>query len=293
MKKKIITSGEEIAVKPWVAFILSLFATGLGQVYSGSAAKGAAFMLLRVLSVISVPCYAAVNPDASILLPALTAVCAFVVLSLASPFEAMASAIPDRKITRRKFNSVQFYSGFAAISILLLALSLMVFFSFFTLCRADADYSPLVSRGDILLVNKTAREYRNGQSVLYRNMPLRIISCPGETAGYLNGRFTLNGTELPISAFTEDELQSLSLNSLEVLSETGGGYRYAVIKPAVKTVYKIVTDDKKYFAAPDDRRDTSRFTTLTAGEITGIFEGVLFSPQRKAVVIKPAAAIIL
>lgn len=289
MKKKIIISGDEKSVSPLLAFVLSLAVTGLGQIYCGKAARGAAFMLIRVIAVISVPCYSALTPGANASAEIASAVAVFLLISLLSPAEALAGALQSRGcIKKKRYSSPGYYTAFASASLVITALSLLFFFSCFSFFRAGSAFNPLVEQGDILVANKIKRTYTHGEAVFTSDYTLtRIIALPGESADYNNRILSVNGTALHRSIYTEDELDTMHLSDNNVISEHNGTYRYAVISAPGKFTVSMRASSGEYCTALDERKDAGSFMKIPAGSIAASFEGVLISPSRKAVLIIP------
>lgn len=289
MKKKLIISGADRRINPWLAFMLSLAVTGLGQVYSARAARGTAYMLLRVIAVIAIPCYSVLNPGANVAAEIASAITVFILVSVISPVEALSMAIISRRHSvKKKYNSAAYYSLFAVASLCITALSLLLFFSCFSFIRASAAFNPLVAQGDILIVNKMNRSYSGGDAVFDRNYSLfRIIALPGETVSYKNRIMIVNGTELRRSIYTEEELNSLNLTDNNVTSESSGRYSYAVIPPAEKFSISMQLSGGEYCAAADERKNADSFIKIRSASIAASFEGVLVSPSRKAMIITP------
>ncbi|HPS57422.1 MAG TPA: S26 family signal peptidase [Spirochaetota bacterium] len=289
MKKKIIVSGADKRVNPWLAFMLSLAVTGLGQVYRGKAARGTAFLLFRVIAVISVPCYSVLNPESNVAAEIAAAITAFLVITILSPAEALVCALQSGgSIKKKKYSSAGYYIVFSAVSLGITALSLVLFFSCFSFFRSSSAFNPLVEPGDILIANKIKRVYTRGESVFDMNYSLlRIIALPGETVSYKNRILSVNGVDLHRAIYTEDELNSLNLTDNNVTSEYNGQYRYAVIPSMEKFTITMETSGSEYCAASDERKDAGSFTKIPAGAIAASFEGVLISPSRKIVLVTP------
>lgn len=289
MKKKIIISGAQRRVSPWAAFMLSLAVTGLGQLYCGRAARGAALMLLRVIAVISVPCYSALNPDANVASEIACAISVFIAITVLSPVEALAAAVQSGgKIPAKRYSSAGFYSVFAAASLCITALSLVLFFSCFSLFRSHTSFSPLVEAGDILIANKIRHSHAHGEAVFSSDRSLlRIIALPGETAAYENRKLSVNGIELHRSVYTEEELNDLHLTDNNVTCEHNGRYRYAVVPSDEKFSIVMRMSDTEYGAALDERKNADSFIKITAGSTASSFEGVLISPSRKIMLVLP------
>ena len=92
------------------------------------------------------------------------------------------------------------------------------------------------------------------------------------------GRILLDNSEIPLSIFTEKELNLISVTDSDVISELNGSSRYPVIKS--NTIITVDAELRKdeYFAAPDDRNRSGHFTKISHDKIYGRIEGILFSP---------------
>jgi signal peptidase I/TM2 domain-containing membrane protein YozV len=289
VKKKIIISGDEKSVSPLLAFVLSLAVTGLGQVYCGKASRGAAFMLIRVIALISVPCYSVITPGANAAAEIAVAITAFMLITLLSPAEAMAGALQSRGcIKKKRYSSPGYYTAFASAALVITALSLVFFFSCFSFFRAGSAFNPLVEQGDILVANKIKRTYTHGEAVFTRDYSLvRIIALPGESADYNNRILSVNGIALQRSIYTEDELSTMHLTDNNVTAEHNGLYRYAVISVPEKFSVSMRALSSEYCTAADERKDAGSFIKIPADSIEASFEGVIISPSRRAVLITP------
>lgn len=288
-KNKIIISGADKKAGPWLAFLLSLAVTGLGQVYCGKASRGTAFMLLRVIAAISVPCYSVLLPEANVAAEIAVAVTSYLVITIMSPIEALASTLKTGgRIKMKQYTNRLFYVFFAAASLCICAISTIFFFSCFSFSRAYSAYSPLVAHGDILIINKIRKEHTRGEMIFSRDYSLlRIIALPGETVSYKNRVLSINGSELHRSVYSEEELNQLHLTDNNVTAEHNGMYRYAVIPSTDKFSVSIKTGEDEYCTAADERKDAGSFGIITSGAIAASFEGVLISPSRKVILVKP------
>lgn len=265
-----------------IAFTLSLLVTGLGQVYCGSASRGIVLMLLRVVSVIAVPCYGFINPGENMLTEIFIAVSAFLLITISSPAEALVRAYLSRQTVKQKYNRYSFYISFTIVNIILTLFSISVFFTVFELCVNPESQRPLFIKGDILAVNRINIPYRSGETVMGQNcIPVRVTGLPGESVIFSNGRFSINGSELPRSIYSETELSGKSLWDNDVVLEQNGNSSYAVV-PSKKNIKLTATPGKnEYYTAPDDRNMTVNFGVLTADSIKGRIEGIFFSPARR------------
>ena len=130
MKSGIIISETGLNRYPWLAFTLSFFFTGLGQVYNGDLAKGIVFFLLRIFTfVFPVAVIILRNYDSYISFFGAAAVINILIWIL-SPVEAMYTARGLDVINLKKYNSLIFYIPYCVINTSLI-LSSLFFVSLF------------------------------------------------------------------------------------------------------------------------------------------------------------------
>lgn len=291
MSKRIIISGSVRKLNPLLSFVLSLFATGTGEIYSGSPQRGIALALIRAASALAVPYYSVINIRDSHLTGVMVSVLFFLFITVSSPLHAMYLAFKNKRIVLAGYSSAKFIIFFAVSSILVTSVSVTVFFSFFSIKRINKSYPPVVEQGDIAVIKKTGNaSWNRGETVVLNNENsslLRIIGLPEENVSYSKGRFSVDGTELSLSIFSENELKKLSLSDLNVISETSGRFRYPVIQNREKYSINMTLSRDEFFAAPDDRNSTESFLKIKNENIYGRMEGLLFSVKRSAILIKP------
>ncbi len=291
MARGIIISGRERPTNGPAAFLLSLLITGAGEVYSGTPQRGIALAMARIASLMIIPFHSAIKPGESHITGIFLSLLVFFLITLISPICALLTAIKRKRIIIRKYSSAGFVIIFCIMSLVLLALSLLIFLSSFSIIRAPIDSSPLVLKGDIIAVKKSGHDaYAKGSLVMLKQsgrQMTRIIAAPGDSVKYHNGRFIINGSDTAQSIFTDDELKSLSITSYDVISESGGAFRYPVINAAGQHSLKISLGGDQYYTAPDDRGGQSLFVPVKNDDISGRVEGILFSYKRIAFAIKP------
>ena len=282
LNRKIIVSTTGRKNNKWIAVFLSLFFTGLGQVYAGYAVQGIVFLLLKILSALLLPFYSLWEDSTLLAAGILTEMVIFILLSMAAALHAFILCV---KVNVRSswYNSLPSYILYGFLSSLLTLLSLIVFFSFFGIEKITDDAAPLMRKGDIIAVKKISRErFSRGELILMKKdgavKIARIIALPGENVSCEKGRFIVDDYELPLTIFTENELHNLSVSDYDVISEQNGTWRYPVIKGSRDLNMKAVPDEKRYFVSPDDRRDSASMSRVSLEDITARVEGILYSP---------------
>ena len=291
MSKKIIISGRERILKPYIAFIFSFFITGAGEIYSGSPQRGIILALMRAAAPLALPFYAVTNIKSSYLTEIFLSLLFFLSVSLFSPFNALIITLKKKRIVVSKFSSVKFAAVFAGCNLIITLLALSLFFSFFSIRLIHKNYPPVIEQGDVAVINKfIGYPLRKGETILLKNDGngiLRLIGLQGEKVIYSKGRFSVQGSEIPQSVFTESELKKFSVADFDVISETEGSFKYPVIQNRDQYAQNITLKDDEYFAAPDDRNEISGFIKIKKENIYGRVEGVLFSIKRLKFLIKP------
>ena len=270
---------------------MSLLFTGTGEIYSGSPLRGIILALLRSASLLAVPFYSFTNIKSSYLTEVFISLVFFTFITFLSPLYAVFISIRIKKIVISGVSSVKFIVLSVIFNSALTIVSAAVFFSFFSVIRVDQNYPPIIEPGDIALIKKSENPvYRSGEMIVLKDENLslaRIIGIPGEIISSVKGRFSVDGSELPLSIFTEEELNKFSLTDYDVISETQGGYKYPVIQNKSSYKLNIFLKDDRYFAVPDDRNDLAGYAAVNSSNIYGRLEGLLFSSKRVKLLIKP------
>jgi len=279
LTKKIITSSINRKGKPLRAATLSLFFIGLGEVYAGSLFIGASLLLLRTLILVSVPFYSYLNPHVNNKYAIIISLLLVILVSFISPVIAYIKAREMKLI--KWYNKYIFYLSFAAISLITTFIAIVVYFSFFCFYKAEADYSPLISKGDIVLVQKNCPLYTYGDLILIPSEPYaiigRIIGLPGETVEYSSGRFIVNESHLHLSVFSEEDLKNFSLTDYDIYAEKNSNIYYPVIKNSNFKLNKTKCSPQEYFLAPDNRNLSNFFIKATEDKFYGKILATVYS----------------
>ncbi len=291
MSRRIIISGSERRLKPIIPFIMSIFITGMGEIYSGSPQRGVILALIRTASALAIPFYSITNIKCSHITEIFFSILIFSLVTIFSPLNALILSYKKKTVVVTKFISARFITLFILCNFILTLLSAAVFFSFFSVIHIKTGYPPFIEEGDIAVVKKiNNRFYNRGEMTVVKNSDysfVRIIGQPGETVTYNKSRFSVNDSELFQSIFTENEMKKFYLTDYDVISETSGMFKYPVIQNKDKHLIKVILKNDEYFAAPDDRNEVSGFVTLKTRNIYGRMEGILFSVKRIKFLIKP------
>ncbi|MCU0822843.1 MAG: signal peptidase I [Spirochaetes bacterium] len=298
MKRGIIISEAGLDRNPALAFVLSFFFTGLGQIYNGDLAKGFVFFILRIFTIIF-PAAVIIfkNLDSYILYFAASFVLNALVWLL-SAVDAMYAARRLTDINLKKYNSPVFYIPYSIINIILVLLSLFLIFQFVSIKKISNDeMNPSFFKGEYMLINKYSRSGLDVGDVIYysdaqTDRAGRIIARGGEEYRYEESRFYINNAELPLGILNADEMGSLGLDSSEELFyETNGRRRYPVKvffennpykenKPAKKAVrYKesLQIKNNELLVSYDNRSSGNPALIVGKDVIKGRVEGVFFA----------------
>jgi hypothetical protein len=289
--KKIIISGKEKNLNPVIALIMSLAFTGMGEFYSGFPQKGAALALTRSLFLIIIPFYAIVYEKYSYMTEVLISLILFAAIIIFSPVYAYKISSKRKKITIQRLSSNQSIIIFAVFNVIITVISLNIFLSNFSIMRVFAGSDHFIDMGDIIVSKKVHKDsFHRGEMVLVKGDEFRlarIIGLYGENIIYKKGRFSIDGSELFQSIFTEPEMKKLSLTDYDVISESDGFIKYPVIQKKDNFTYKNTLKKDEYLIVQDNRQLSSGFDVVKGEDIYARIDGILFSPKRFKFLIKP------
>lgn len=291
MSKKIIISGQERDLNPIIALIMSIVITGMGELYSGFPQKGITLALARNVSLLIIPFYAMAYDKYSYITEVFFSFIFFAAITIFSPVYAFIISSKRKKIIELKLSSKQSIIIFALLNVIITIISLIIFLSDFSIKFSHNSSDPLIDKGDIIVIKKENNDsFKRGEMVLLKrdaSLFNRIIGLSEENIAYKKGRFSINGSDLLQSIFTEPEMKKLSLTDFDVISESDGGIKYPVIQKKDNFTYKNTLKINEYFTAPDNRESESEFAIVKDEDIYGRVEGILYSPKRYKFLIKP------
>lgn len=231
------------ARSPLIAVMLSLAATGLGQIYCGRIVRGLVLFLGSLLFAPAIV-VAALLPPATVVLIAL-------VLALLTVLGVYVVAVVDAfRLARRgrdlfqpsDYNRPLVYVLFILVGLTYSAggmyfLRSSVFEAFVIPAASEA---PTLLPGDRVLVNKTTyqrRFMRRGDEVVYRvaskpgmNWVKRVIALPGDTVEVKDNKVFINGDQLPREPAPLASLGTAAESVKgELFEETNAGRRYRIL----------------------------------------------------------------
>lgn len=242
--------------RPWLAALLSLLATGVGQVYNGQWKKGVGFLVAElVLGLSMIPLFGNAT-SLALLLAFLLGFNLFVAGEAYTTAKGMKAFVPGR--TNRWWIYVAFLAGGLALG---LGFEKVVQGQFYRTYKAPSESMlPTILVGDHFMVDVLGQgdvverrdivifRYPGNQEV---DFVKRVIGLPGETVEIRDRVVSINGQEL-------DEPYALHAES-NVTSERNDFGPYAV-------------PDGRYFMMGDNRDnsyDSRKFGPIERKMITG------------------------
>jgi signal peptidase I len=278
------------ARSPLIAVILSLAATGLGQIYCGRIVRGLVMFLGSLLFVPAIVVAA--------LLPPATVVLVGLILALLTVLGVYVFAVVDAfRLARRgrdlfqsmDYNHPLVYALFILVGLTYPAGALYFIRSsvFEAFAIPSASEVPTLLPGDRFLVNKTTyqrRFVRRGDEVVFRvssepglNWVRRVIALPGDTVEVKDNEVFVNGRQLPREPAPRASLGAVAqVVKGELFEETNAGRRYRILfatdtKP-LPDYPKAKVPDGMCFVLGDNRsnsRDSRTIGFVALGDVLG------------------------
>lgn len=278
------------ARSPLVAVVLSLAATGLGQIYCGRIARGLVMFLGSLLFAPAIV-VAALLPPATVVLVGLILVLLTVLgVSIFAVVDAFRLARRGRDLFQSMdYNHPLVYALFILVGLTYSAGGLYFLRSsvFEAFAIPTASEVPTLLPGDRVLVNKTTyqrRFVRRGDEVVFRvrsepglNWVKRVIALPGDTVEVKDNEVVVNGQPLPREPAPLASLGTASpLVKGELFEETNAGRRYWILfasdtKP-LPDYPEAKVPDGMCFVLGDNRnnsRDSRTMGYVALGDVLG------------------------
>lgn len=279
-----------LARSPLIAVILSLAATGLGQIYCGRLVRGLVLFLGSLLFAPAIV-VAALLPPATIVLIGL-------ILALLTVLGVYVFAVVDAfRLARRGrdlFQSMDYNHPLIYALIILVGLTysaggvyLIRSSVFEAFAIPTASEVPTLLPGDRVLVNKTTyqrRFVRRGDVVVFRvpserelTWVKRVIALPGDTVEVKANEVIVNGRQLPREPAPRASLGTAAQEvSGELFEETNAGHRYRILFAAdtkpLPDYPKAKVPDGMCFVLGDNRnksRDSRTMGFVALGDVLG------------------------
>lgn len=276
--------------RPLVAVILSLCATGLGQIYCGRIVRGLV-MFLGSLLFAPMIVVAALLPPATIVLVglifALLAVLGVYVYAVVDAFH-LARRSGDHFLPM-DYNRPLVYALFVLVGLIYSAGGLYFIRSsvFEAFEIPTASEAPTLLPGDRVLVNKTTfqrRLVRRGDEVVFRvssepglNWVKRVIALPGDTVEVKDNKVLVNGQQLSREPVLRASLGTAAEEIKgELFEEINSSRRYQILfstdKKPLPDYPQAKVPDGACFVLGDNRnnsRDSRTMGFVALGDVIG------------------------
>ncbi len=285
--------------RPWVAVVLSLLCTGLGQIYCGRTLRGLVLFLLVLLFAPAVFLAALLRPATPVLIGLLLLVAAMPGIILFAVVDAwrVARTVPAGHPLRE--------SSWGLVCVLFILVGLtypagVVYFLRANVFEAfiipTASEVPTILPGDHFLVNKLGHHGevpRRGDTIVFRNPRdrrqnwiKRVIALGGDKVAVRSGQVFLNGKKLEWERVPAESLPAVrdALDGGEVFAEVNSGQRYLVLidsKPG-KDFPEQTVPEGTVFVLGDNRNkseDSRGLGSIPLGEIIGVPQYIYYPAE--------------
>lgn len=270
--------------KPWLAAVLSLVQTGLGQIYCGRIVNGLVLLAIYLLFLPIVFLAARFPPSTAVLAGILLAALAAVAALIYSVVDAFRRARGLGEYRLKDYNHAAVYTIFVLLGLVYPAMisevlrdnALRPFYI------AASSMAPSVRQGDVVLANRVAYgagQPARGDVVVFRAPDdrrrlifKRVIALPGDVVVVRGGRVVVNDRELE---------RSVAGDGLVLEENAGKSYSIQPCRdPARSTDFpRSIVPDGHCFVLGDNRdqsRDSRHFGFVPVGDILGPVQYIHF-----------------
>jgi signal peptidase I len=286
---------------PLVAVVLSLFATGLGHIYSGQLVRGLTLFLVSLLFGPVIAGAAFLSPSTAVLIGLLLTVLVVLGVYLYALVDAYRVARRSREHYQlRDYNRPIVYAVFILVGLpypatVCYVLRANCFEAYLIPTRSEV---PNLLPGDHFLVNKVTLQLRfpkRGDVVAFHHhvgeaeqtWVKRVIGLPGDAVELRNGEVILNGKKLE-----RDRVPAGSLTGItegidgEVYEEINGEARYRIMIIPVTNPLPDFPEHKvpegQLFVLGDNRndsRDSRDFGCIPRADVVGQIQYIYYPAQ--------------
>jgi signal peptidase I len=278
------------ARSPAVAVILSLAATGLGQVYCRRIVRGLGLFLGSLLFTPVIVTAALLPPTTAVLVGLIVVLLLVLGVYVFAVLDAFRLARHGRHDAQPKdYNHPLVYALFILVGLTYAAGGLYFIRSnvFEAFVIPSASMAPTLLPGDRFLVNKTTyqrRFVRRGDEVVFRvpsqpgvTWAKRIIGLPGDTVEVKGNQVIVNGQMLPREPAPRASLgDAAPAVQGELFEETNAGRRYRILfaadSPPLPDYAQAKVPDGTCFVLGDNRnnsRDSRELGFVALGDLLG------------------------
>jgi signal peptidase I len=272
-----------------VAVLLSLAATGLGQIYCGRIVRGLVMFLGSLLFAPAILAAAFAPPASVVLVGLIVALAAVLGVYVFAVVDAFCLARRSGDYQPKDYNHPLIYALFLVVGLTYPAAGLYLIRSsvFEAFEIPTASETPTLLPGDRVLVNKTTyqrRFVRRGDVVVFRvasepgrNWVKRVIGLPGDTVEVKDNQVVVNGKPLAREPLPRASLGAAApIVQGELFEETNAGRRYRILFAAdskpLADYPPAKTPEGACFVLGDNRnqsRDSRDFGFVALGDVLG------------------------
>jgi signal peptidase I len=277
------------ARSPFIAVILSLAATGLGQIYCGRIVRGLVMFLGSLLFAPAIVVAALLPPASVVLVGLIVALLTVLGVYVFAVVDAFRLARRSDLFQSQDYNRPLVYALFILVGLTyssggLYFLRSSVFEAF---AIPTASEVPTLLPGDRILVNKTTyqrRFVRRGDEVVFRvpsepgqKWAKRVIALHGDTVEVKGNDVFINGQQLPREPTPRASLGAAAQEVQgELFEETNAGRRYRILVAAdtepLADYPQAKVPDGMCFVLGDNRnnsRDSRTIGFVALGDVLG------------------------
>jgi signal peptidase I len=272
------------AREPWLAAVLSLFAPGLGQIYSGRLVPGLVLFLLSLLFVPLVVLAALLDRSTAVLVGLMAAGVALVGVYLHAVVNAYRTARRQGEhFEPREYNRPSLYALFVLVgSAYAVGGTWWVPHVFEAFYIPTESMAPNFLDGDHILVNKLAYQHlmpQRGDVIVFQapkkpglTWIKRVIGLPGDTVEFHDNEVRVNGKKLERDRVPAGAVPA-PLEG-EVFEESNAGRRYRILigKNESAEQAKTTVPEGTCYVLGDHRdrsNDSREFGPVPLGSILG------------------------
>ncbi len=273
-----------------IAVMLSLAATGLGQIYCGRIVRGLVMFLGSLLFVPAIVVAALVPPATIVLVGLIFALLAVLGVYVYAVVDAFRLARRGRDLFQpMDYNYPLVYALFVLVGLTYAGGGLYFIRSsvFEAFAIPTASEVPTLLPGDRILVNKTTyqrRSVRRGDEMVFRvpsepglNWVKRVIALPGDTVEVKDNEVFVNGQKLPREPVPRASLGAAAQEIKgEVFEETNSSRRYRILFTAdtkpLPDYPQATVPEGACFVLGDNRnnsRDSRTIGFVAIGDVLG------------------------
>ncbi len=248
--------------KPFVAFLLSVFFTGLGQMYNGQFRKGIIFFLLSyIILFVSGICNLLISFNGFVVIFIL-----FSILKLYNIIDAVLVARNLKVFTRTKFNTWYFYLLFSIIALIINSVfSTQKILKLQTFIFTTSSGYPTTLIGDRIvsnlnfdkLIKVNYGDMLAFYSPNYEVWTFRVVGLPGDKIEIKNRELIINGLKLK-TTFEKEAIDG-EYEVSQFLEELPNGFKHSIFRyngmydSSYENVPEVILPTDYYFLLGDNR----------------------------------------